>query len=173
MRYKILDALPVYGPMPVAIPDTFYSVGFPVQFFKSDGTDWVANFAPGETDFNGIYPLLQSEHVLVISGGTGYVMHPDRETVIELCGCDVENLFILEDGRMVLQERMSLTVIEVDGTCWDTERISWSGMKDLHVHGNVVSGLAVAYDGNYDEHWVEFRYDVDKRELAGGGYDWE
>lgn len=76
MRYKILEFLPVYGPMPIPIPDTFYySAGFPVQFLKSDGTDWVGNFAPGDTDFYGVYPFLQSENILVIVGGSGYLMN--------------------------------------------------------------------------------------------------
>ncbi|QHS61111.1 glycosyltransferase family protein [Chitinophaga agri] len=170
MRYKMLASLPVYGALPVAIPDTFYSVGFPVQFFIADGTDWVGNFAPGDTNFDGVYSFRQSENILVIAGGSGYVIHPDSKTAVASCGSDIENLFVLEDGRMVLHQRMSLMVFETDGTCWKTARISWNGLKDVHVKGNVVSGLAMAYGSNYDKQWVEFRYDIDSRILTGGGY---
>ena len=49
-QYEILEALPTYGPMYIPVTENdeaFYSEGFPVRFYKSDGTNWVANFKPG------------------------------------------------------------------------------------------------------------------------------
>ena len=49
-RYEILDGLPTYGPMYVPVSEDgepFYSEGFVVRFYKSDGSEWVANFKPG------------------------------------------------------------------------------------------------------------------------------
>jgi hypothetical protein len=57
-RYEILDGLPSYGPIYISISQDgipFYSEGFVVRFYKSDGTNWVANFKPGWTNSSGVY----------------------------------------------------------------------------------------------------------------------
>ena len=66
-RYEVLESLPAYGPMYVPVTDTdepFYSQGYPVRFYKSDGTTWVANFKPGWTGLNAVYDFNEQKHIL-------------------------------------------------------------------------------------------------------------
>lgn len=161
--------------MPVAITESgmpYYSAGFPVRFYRSDGTDWVGNFAPGWTKFNAVYELYNTNHLLVIAGGSCYIMDPDKESPVDTYGPDYYGAVQLPDGRTVLHSNLYLTIVGPDGSIWHTERISWDGIKDVCVHENIISGLALAINSpNYDEEWVEFSYNLDSRELIGKAYN--
>jgi hypothetical protein len=72
IKYEILEALPAYGPMYIPVTENgegFYSEGFPVRFYKPDGTSWVGNFAPGWTNLNIVYELKETNNLIVIAGG--------------------------------------------------------------------------------------------------------
>jgi hypothetical protein len=63
-RYEILNSLPVYGPMYVPVTENgkpYYSEGFPVRFFKKDGSEWGANFEPGMTTFLTYNPTYDAD----------------------------------------------------------------------------------------------------------------
>ena len=79
MRYEILESLPTYGPMYIPVTEDgepFYSQGLAVRFFRDDNSDWVANFKPSWTGLNAIYEFDNQQNVLVIAGGTCYIMNP-------------------------------------------------------------------------------------------------
>ena len=171
-RYEILDALPTYGPMYISVADNdepFYSEGFAVRFFKSDGTDWVANFKPGWTGLNAVYEFTDQQYILVIAGGTCYLMNPDEDKPKSTFGVGYETVIKNLDGRLILQDLTDLTVIEPNGEHWHTERISWDGIKDLKLEGNLVSGLSFDPMNDKDE-WVEFVVDLEKRNVKGGSF---
>ncbi|WP_344973338.1 hypothetical protein [Compostibacter hankyongensis] len=172
-QYEILDALPTYGPMHISITDNeqpFYSEGFPVRLYKTDGTNWVANFKPGWTDLRKVIELENTQNLLVISGGTCYLMNPNHTQPILAFGTDYNNIFEASNNRLVLQDLTGLTIIEPDGAHWDTERISWDGLKDLKVESNIVSGLA--FDPIHDDdEWAPFSYNLDTRTWTGGSYN--
>ena len=52
--------------------EPFYSEGFAVRFYKTDGTEWVANFQPGWTDLKTIIKFADTTNLLVIAFGTCY-----------------------------------------------------------------------------------------------------
>lgn len=149
--------------------ETFYSEGFPVRFYKSDGTDWVANFKPGWTDLKIIYELKDTANLLVIACGTCYILNPDEIKPISIFGVGYSTVLNAPDGRLILQDQTDLTIIEPDGTHWDTERISWDGLAEIKVENNLVSGLAYNPMHEVDE-WIEFKYDLDTKTLTGGSY---
>ena len=94
-RFEILDALPAYGPMHVSISGNelpFYGAGFPVRFYKTDGTAWAANFEPGWTDLNAVLESEKSQDILVIAGGSCYVMPPDNTIPTKVFGVNYSNL---------------------------------------------------------------------------------
>ena len=171
-RYEILDSLPVYGPMyiPVTKSDVpFYSEGFAVRFFPTDGTAWVANFQPGWTDLKLVIELNDSSILLVIAYGTCYMMNPDQTNPIAAFGVTYLQVFITEAGRIILQDQTDLTIVEPNGTYWDTERISWDGLEEVELQGSTVTGLA--YNPTYDsDDWVTFSYNIDTKELGGGSF---
>lgn len=172
-RYAILDSLPAYGPMYIPVTDDdepFYSEGFAVRFYKSDGTEWVANFKPGWTAFNKVFELKNSPNILVIASGTCYIMNPDQTKPISVFGNGYVDFFVNQEGRLILQNQIDLTIIETDGEYWDTERISWDGLKDLKLGNNIVSGLSYDPMNDADE-WIDFSYNIESRILIGGSYN--
>jgi hypothetical protein len=171
-RYEILDALPTYGPMYIPVTENgepFYSEGFVVRFYKSDGTDWIANFQPGWTNYKAIYELANSNNLLVIACGTCYLMNPDEIKPISVFGVGYLSVLKSKNGRLILQDQTDLTFIETNGEHWHTERISWDGLSELKLDNNIVSGLS--YDPMNDAaEWVEFSYNIDDKILTGGSY---
>ena len=167
-RYEVLESLPTYGPMYVPIAEDgepFYSEGVPVRFYRSDGTDWTANFQPGWTDLTRVVELQNTSNLLVIASGTCYLIDPNYTKPISVFGVGYCDVIQASNNRLVLQNQTDLTIIEPDGTYWHTERISLDGLADIRVENSVVSGRA--YD--FDER-VEFTYDLDTKTLTGGCY---
>ncbi len=167
-----MEALPTSGPMYIPVTENdgaFYSEGFPVRFYKSDGTDWVANFKPGWTDLKVICELKDTTHILVIAGGTCYLMNPDETKPISVFGVGYSAVINAPDGRLVLQDQTDLTIVQTDGNYWNSERISWDGLKDLKLDNNIITGLS--YDPMHDaDEWVNFTYDIGTKILTGGSY---
>jgi hypothetical protein len=167
-----LESLPPYGPMYIPVTsngEPFYSEGFAVRFYKKDGTEWVANFKPGWTGLNAIYEFEGQLSILVIAGGTCYLMNPDEQTPKSTFGDWYETVIKTLDGKLILQGLTDLTIIEPNGEHWNTERISWDGIKDLKLEGNLVSGLSFDPLNDKDK-WVEFVVDLEKRNIKGGSY---
>ncbi len=149
--------------------EPFYSEGFAVRFYKTDGTEWVANFKPGWTDLKTIIELADTTNILVIAYGTCYLMNPDQTKPISVFGVDYLATFTTEDGRLILQDQTDLTIVESNGNYWDTERISWDGLKEVELDKNIVTGFA--YHPTYDaDEWVKFSYNIDTKELLGSSY---
>ncbi len=172
-KYEILEGLPTYGPMYIPVSESgepFFSEGFAVRFYKTDGSEWVANFQPGWTDLKGIFELNDTSNLLIIAFGTCYLMNSDIQSPISVFGVGYESVFKTQDGRLILQDQTDLTIIETDGNHWDSERISWDGLKELKLENNIVSGLS--YDPNDDTNdWVYFSYNIDNRLLTGGSWN--
>ena len=171
-RYEILESLPTYGPMYIPVTgddEPYYSQGLTVRFYKDDKSDWVANFKPGWTGFNAIFEFDNRQNVLVIAGGTCYIMNPNYTKPIEVFGVGYETVIKTLGGRLILQDLTDISIIEPNGEHWDTERISWDGLKDLKLEGNLVTGLS--FDPMNDkEEWVKFVVDLETRKVTGGSY---
>ena len=173
-RYELLAGLPPYGPMYIPVTEDgrpFYSEGVVVRFYRTDGTDWVANFEPGWTELSGVFDFPDTDHMLVVACGRCYVMDPEQVHPMAVFGVDCKYALKSPDGQLILSSTVSLTVVEPDGTHWNTERISWDGLEDLRIDGSKISGVAYHPMLESDE-WVPFSYDIDRRELVGGSFDW-
>ena len=171
-KYEILDSLPTYGPMYIPVSESgelFYSEGFAVRFYRSDDTEWIANFQLGWTDLKEIYQLEDTSNLLVIACGTCYLMNPDETKPISVFGVGFERVLKNEDGRLILQDQTDLTIIETNGNHWNTDRISWDGLKEVKIENNILSGLSYDPMNDADE-WISFTVDLDTKILTGGSY---
>jgi hypothetical protein len=155
--------------MPIAVTENgvpFYGAGFPVRFFRTDGMDWVGNFARGATSFNAVFSLRDSENILVIAGGISYIMHPDKTTPVEAFDEDYDKAFPLENGRIVLQGNCRFCIVEPDSSHWHTDAIYFWDFKDVRVQDNIITGQAVAYNNYCDDvEFVAFTYNIDTKTL--------
>jgi hypothetical protein len=171
-NYEILDGLPVYGPMYIPVTEDgepYYSEGFVVRFFKSNGESWVANFQPGWTKFSAIYTLLENDNILVLACGKCYLMNVNETKPVGVFGVGFVKILETESHQYILQDVTDLTIVEPNGNHWGTERISWDGFKDINYENGIVSGLS--FDPMYDkDEWVEFAYNIDTKILVGGSY---
>lgn len=172
LKYEILKGLPAYGPMYIPVTEngeSFSSEGFIVRFFKSDGSNWVANFKEGWTELNAVYEFEDQVNILVIAGGTCYIMNPEKQTPIRSFGAGYQTVIKAPKNRLVLQDSTDLTIIEANGEIWHTERISWDGIKELNIEGELINGLSLNPMSNKDE-WIEFVVDLEKRNVKGGSF---
>lgn len=170
--FEILKSLPAYGPMYIPISHSgegFYEEGFVIRFFKSDGTDWIANFQPGWTNFRTVIELSSSK-LLIIASGTCYIMNPDQQVPISVFGVGYEAILKMKKGIYVLQDQTDLTMLDEFGNHSHSERISYDGIKDLSLDENgLVYGVSYCPTSNSDE-WIPFIYDVENRKLIGGSF---
>jgi len=171
--YEKLEGLPSYGPMYIPISpkgDLFYSEGFVVRFFKSDGSDWVANFAYGWTDFSEIYEYPDRNTVMVIAGGTCYVINPDEEKQKFSFGVTIKSVIQSEDKSLVCADNCHIFIFDNEnGNLWYSDRISWDGIKDLEIKNNILHGKTYDPTNSFQE-WGNFTLDIKTKKIVGGSY---
>lgn len=144
---------------------SFFSEGLPVRFYRSDGTSWVGNFQPGFGRLDLVHLFTDSKELLVVSGGQCYLINPDTSFVILVFGAAYEKAIETEDGRLVMQDLTSLTIVEKDASYWHSQEIAIDGIKDLALNGSIVRGSAYLGGSSYKE-WKEFVYNIDTKELT-------
>ena len=123
-RYKVLDSLPPYGPMYIPIASDgrqFYSEGFVVRFYKSDTSEWVANFELGRTSLREVIEFNGTPNLLIIADGTCYMMDPESSQPLSVFGGDYSKVIITEDRKIVHRREIRKIV-----AIW---------MRDLHRAG--------------------------------------
>jgi hypothetical protein len=171
-RYEVLDALPVYGPMYIPVPkdgEPFYSQGFVVRFYKSDGSEWIANFAGGLDGVSDVYQLQEENKFAVFANGKCYIMSSEHTKPLDCFGIQFDTVFISNHHQLLAVDLTSLTVIEPNGEHWDSDRISWDGFKDLTLCEDILSGFS--YDPmNAKKPWVPFTFNLKTRLVTGGSY---
>jgi len=172
-RYEILQSLPVYGPMYIPISsdgEPFYSEGFVVKFWKSNGETWVANFAEGWTQYSEVFDFPEQHIIIVFAYGQGYIMNPDEERPLSTFGLTINEVIQTEDGSLVCANGISIFVLDNrNGEAWETQRISWDGMKELKLMGSILHGQAYT-PMNSNEPWVSFEVNLDTKEVKGGSF---
>lgn len=172
-RYEVLESLPHYGQMYIPVTDNgepFYSEGFPVRFYKSDGTTWVGNFRPGWTGLNKVYDFSEHNKTIVIAGGLGYIMTPENEKPLSTFGLTINEIFQADTGSLVCADGISILVLDnLTGELWRSERISWDGFQNLVFKDNIISGQSFDPTNSIKE-WADFSVNIKTKELVGGSY---
>jgi len=171
-RYEILEGLPAYGPMYVPVSESgeqFFYEGFVVRFYKSDGKQWVANFRPGWSQCNLVVDYADSNRVIVIAKGQGYLMKPDNEIPIDTFGINIKDAIKTDDNKIVFVDDIYVWLVDDKGELWQSERISWDGIKDLKLKDNILTGLSYDPTDSIIE-WIPFSFDLETKEITGGSY---
>jgi len=171
-KFEILDALPTYGPMYVPVTEDgkpYYSEGFVVRFLKSTGDNWVANFKLGFKSFSDVFDFRDSENLIVIAGGLGYVMHPDNEKPIRTFGCSIDKVIRLDEEKLFASDDTQIMEISANGEQWISPRIAWDGIKDIKIENGLLTGLSFDPMDDNNE-WVPFRINLMTKQIESGSY---
>ena len=175
-RYEILDGLPTYGDMAVPIvsdSEVFVSEGYVVKFYKDNGSTWIANFPQGLGSLSFVKSIPNNNSILVVAGGDGYLMNPNHTKPIQEFNYFADTMVERDNGRLILASLTDIMFLDENAEIeWETGRVSWDGIKDLKLEGNILTGYAYdvgMYDENNDDNaWVKFTIDLETKEIEGG-----
>lgn len=169
--FDVLPGLPAYGDLPRVIGqwgDPVYREGYVVRFLAGTPREWVGNFhrGPGVLDTVVLHP--DRCHVLVIAGGTAYVVDPAGQSVEDIGRGLWESCVATPDGSgLVLSDLVFVGFISGTGPAWISRRLAWDGVRILQVTHDTVRGEA----GHFDGTWHPFTVDLATGAADGGAYD--
>lgn len=177
--FKILKSLPAYGPMYISVSESgepFYHEGLPVEFYRKDGTLWVANFETGWTNFVEAFEYPDKNIVIIFAKGIAYVMNSEIEKPIQIFGITIKDVFRTSKGDLICVDDTGIyffcaNKLEV----WTSERISWDGFRNLTFDSDILRGQS--YDPLHEmdsithtEPWIDFSFNVKTKEVKGGSF---
>jgi len=171
-KYKILNGLPAYGPLPEQFSSTGmgkHSEGFVVEFYPRYSQKWIGNFQPGLGGVNDVIEHLDGEHVIVIAAGQAYVIEPETRLLVKDFGGQIEHVMQIADlDIMVFGNGLWFEALGPNGFLWQTRRLSWDGMRSILLEEMTLSGEG--YDPMTDS-WVPFAVDLNSGNAEGGSYN--
>lgn len=169
VSFKILLGLPPYGPMAKPFPISGYGAcheGFVVQFESEKIGKWVGNFQSGLTSFSGAFAHPDGRRIVVVAGGDVYTVDPDTQTAEKSGGMVTSVTQVSEKNALLFNDGIYLSLIGPDCN-WQTERLSWDGIRNLSLSGDFVLGEG----WHYDDTWHEFSVSLANGSHTGGAYD--
>lgn len=171
--WEVLDGLPTSGPTAEPFSATGYgthSEGLVVRFRSSTG-GWVGNFQRGLSSLDQVLSHPDRRHVVVIAGGTAYVVDAESHRLVTHFGADIEQVVPAPaNGLVLLGNGLWFEALGSTGTAWRSRRVSWDGLRDVSLKEGVVRGEAYAPEGP-DGRWYPFEVDVATGAVSGGSYN--
>ncbi len=148
----------------------YYSEGFVVKFFQSNGTSWVANFKCGLADFSGVFDYPEDKRSVVFACGSCYIMADDEQDPVKTFGFGFGYVFQTHDNLLIAVDQTDIAVIEIStNTIWYSDRLSLAGFKDVKFSCDCVTGLA--YEPASEEgEWRFFSFKYRTKTIVGGAF---
>ena len=113
------------------------------------------------------YP--DANRIVVIAKGQGYIMTPDKELPIDTFGGDIRDAIKTAGKKIVLVDDIYIRFLEEKGIVWQSERISWDGIKDIKLVDNILTGLSYDPMDSINE-WIPFSINLYTKEIIGGSF---
>ncbi len=170
-RFRALPGLPGTGPLPEQFSATGYGKhreGFVVELTPVEGEVWVGNFQPGLTAYSEVLAHPDETSLIVIAGGTAYVLDPNKRQLLSTFGAQIEAVLVDQKrSQLVFGNGLWFEALSVDGLRWRSRRISWDGMRNVKLADSLVTGEAL----DLDESWRDFQVDLETGAVTGGSYN--
>jgi hypothetical protein len=170
MNFRILDGLPVYGPMATPFPPEwgrYGREGLVVQFEPSTGDTWTGNFRPGYCGIDDARQHPDGCHVLVTFQGAMWVVDPDSHDASELWEGVFDLWEVADPAGVVLSlDGIAFARLGPAGIIWRSKRLSWDGFEEVRIEGENLVGLG----WSLGDSWLPFRVDLRTGQAVGGGY---
>ena len=167
--FKVLLGLSPYGPMAKPFPASGYGSfreGYVVQLESKMFGTWIGNFQPGLTSFSGAYEHPDGKHVVIVSGGTIYIVDPETQVAEESGGSISSVILVSEKNALLFEDSIFLSFIGPHDS-WQSKRLSWDGIRNVSVSGEFALGEC----WRYDDTWHEFSVSLSDGSHTGGAYD--
>jgi len=180
--FEMLPGLPATGPWPVQFSATgqgLHREGFVVRIRPHHGEPWVGNFQPGIVGYRAVYPHPNGQHLIVISGGEGYVIDPETKSLVEAVWRTITSVHVYARQEMLVLNRQEVAFFSIGrgGRVWHTRRLSWDGFRNVEFRDGEIIGDG--WDAP-NQAWHPFRVDVRTGRSSGFAYylpsthsDWE
>jgi hypothetical protein len=161
-KFEVLDGLPPYGPAPLPFPESGYGAfreGLVVRFHQAAGGIWTGNFQrPSSGGYDCVIGHPDHQQVIVIAGGQGYFVDPELRRQTHKFGGAVSFAQHVPDLNVVLiGDATSFAAFSADGLGWNSERISWGGVRNIVVGNVTLCGEAWS---PVSENWHPFELDL-------------
>ena len=135
-----------------------------VKFFDSEYLEWVGVFSQsGWSSFNTVLRVPNEKLFLVVAGGQGYFVDPDKRSIVSktewegisnIIYNEVTNSFVATDG-------LCLGVLKGESLLWHSERISADGISFTSQNGEIVNGVL----NDLTTEGCEFTFNINTREI--------
>ncbi|RZA17273.1 MAG: hypothetical protein EOP02_21765 [Proteobacteria bacterium] len=165
--FEILAGLPPYGDLPTVIgggESPVYREGYVIRFDEAE-TAWVGNFQRGLTDLDFV-AALDDLRVLVIAGGSPYLVDPQTRSVEEVGGAFERCHPMPGSTGFLLTDTTDITLLAPSGVVWQSRRLAWDGLRVDAIDSHHVDG----HGRHYDDTWHAFRVDVGDGSAIGGAF---
>lgn len=136
-----------------------------MEFTPVEGAPWTGNFERGATSFDFVGHQPGSGYVIVIAGGSGYVVDPETRLCIRTFGTAIDGVWELEDGSLLTSNGLWLELLDGSGIRWQTRCISWDGFRSIRIQSGRVTGEAW---NPVDDTWDPFAVSLETGEAEGG-----
>lgn len=170
-EFEVLSGMPAYGPHPEQFSAhvwNTHSDGFVVSVQPRDAEAWVGNFQRGLSSYDAAHLHPNSRDVVVVAGGQAYVVTPTSRRLIETFGADIRwSHDIAEHGLLLLHNGLWFIAYGRDGRLWQSDRLSWDGIRGESISFPWLSGEAWTFDG---DRWISFALNLETGDVSGGSY---
>jgi hypothetical protein len=125
--WEILDGLPPYGQPAAAFNATglgMHREGLVVRLHGYGGS-WVGNFQRGLSGYDYVVEHPNGRNVLVVAGGTAYVVGPENRKLVSHFGGQIEYLFSLPgEPVLLIGNGLWFEALGSEGLKWRSRRCS-------------------------------------------------
>lgn len=167
---EILPGLPGSGSVPLQFHregQRTHSEGLVIRVTPNHAKPWMGNFQYGDEKLSEVYASPSEETVCVVAQGQGYLVpvnHPAEYEVVR--AYPIKNVFAIPDRRLIVfADFTKLTAYGPKGIAWETQQLSWDGLKITRVTSEAIQGLA--WDSPHQKE-VEFLIDTKTGRHQGG-----
>jgi hypothetical protein len=171
-NFELLEGLPTSGPVALPFPDDrrgSFREGLVVRFHTAAGNSWVGNFQRGfARGFDAAIDHPDGRNVIVVAGGDGYFVDPETRRQTHTFGGGI--CFLQHVPRLnvvVFSDGIQFATFSADGSGWNSERISWDGIRNIAIVESTLHGEAWS---PIPDAWHPFQLDLLTGKSLGAVY---
>ncbi|VVS94673.1 hypothetical protein [Desulfoluna spongiiphila] len=115
-----------------------------VKFLDEDYLEWVGVFSQsGWSPFNTVFRIPNEKKFLVVAGGQGYFVDPNKREIISRTEWDGINNILYNDetGFLVATDGLCLALFKGPKLKWSGERVSADGISFTGQSGPIIKGV--------------------------------